>query len=70
MLCQLTPLGRGMLEPGRRGALQALLFRHLYWHVSLSQFLETFPRRLTGQWPQDVCRTYEHKPNTNPTQTP
>ena len=43
VLCQLTPLGRGMLEPGRRGALQALLFRHLYWHANLSQFVETFP---------------------------
>ena len=43
-LGQLTPLGREMLEPGRRGALQAVLFRHLYWHANLSQFVETFPR--------------------------
>ena len=53
VLCQLTPLGRGMLEPGRRGALQALLFRHLYWRADLSQFVETFPRGLPGRWPQD-----------------
>ena len=53
VLCQLTPLGREMLEPGRRGALQALLFRHLYWHADLSQHVETFPRGLPGRWPQD-----------------
>ena len=53
MLCQLTALGREMLEPGRRGALQALLFRQLYWHANLSQFVETFPRGLPGRWPQD-----------------
>ena len=53
VLCQLTPLGREMLEPGRRGALQALLFRHLYWHANLSQFVETFPREMPGRWPQD-----------------
>ena len=53
VLCQLSPLGRGMLEPGKRGALQALLFRHLYWHSNLSQFVETFPRGLPGRWPQD-----------------
>ena len=53
VLCQLTPLGRGMLEPGRRGALQAVLFRQLYWHANLSQFVETFPRGLPGRWPQD-----------------
>ena len=53
VLCQLTALGREMLEPGRRGALQALLFRHLYWHANLSQFVETFPRGLPGRWPQD-----------------
>ena len=33
-------------------ALQALLFRHLYWHANLSQFVETFPRGLPGGWPQ------------------
>ena len=53
VLCQLTPLGHEMLEPGRRGALQALLFRHLYWHANLSQHVETFPRGLPGRWPQD-----------------
>ena len=47
------PLGREMLEPGRRGALQTVLFRHLYWHANLSQFVETFPRGLPGRWPQD-----------------
>ena len=52
-LCQLTALGREMLEPGRRGALQALLFRHAFWHVDLSRFVETFPRGLQGRWPQD-----------------
>ena len=53
VLCQLTPLGREMLEPERRGALQAVLFRQLYWHANLSQFVETFPRGLPGRWPQD-----------------
>ena len=53
VLCQLTPRGREMLEPGRRGALQALLFRHFYWHANLSQHVETFPRGLPGRWPQD-----------------
>ena len=53
VLCQLTPLGCEVLEPGRRGTLQALLFRHLYWHANLSQFVETFPRGLPGRWPQD-----------------
>ena len=53
VLCQVTRLGREMLEPGRRGALQALLFRHLYWHADLSKFVETFPRWLPGRWPQD-----------------
>ena len=53
-LCQLTALGREMmLEPGRRGALQALLFRHAFWHAGLSRFVETFPRGLPGRWPQD-----------------
>ena len=53
VLCRLTPLGREMLEPERRGPLQALLFRHLYWHANLSQFVVTFPRGLPGRWPQD-----------------
>ena len=52
-LGQVTPLGHEMREPGRRGALQALLFRHLFWHTDLSQFVETFPRGLPGRWPQD-----------------
>ena len=52
-LGQLTALGREMREPGRRGALQALLFRHLFWHADLSEFVETFPRGLPGRWPQD-----------------
>ena len=50
---QLTPLGHEMREPGRRGALQALLFRHLFWRADLSEFVETFPRGLPGRWPQD-----------------
>ena len=52
-LGQLTPLGHEMREPGRRGALQALLFRHLFWHADLSEFVETFPRGLPGRWSQD-----------------
>ena len=52
-LCQLTALGHRMLEPGTRGALQALLFRHIFWHADLSRFVETFPRGLPGRWPQD-----------------
>ena len=52
-LGQVTPLGHEMREPGRRGALQALLFRHLFWRVDLSAFVETFPRGLPGRWPQD-----------------
>ena len=52
-LGQLTPLGHEMREPGRRGALQALLFRHLFWREDLSEFVETFPRGLPGRWPQD-----------------
>ena len=53
LLGQVTPLGHEMREPGRRGALQALLFRHLFWQVQLSEFVETFPRGLPGRWPQD-----------------
>ena len=52
-LGQVTPLGHEMREPGRRGALQALLFRHLFWRADLSEFVETFPRGLPGRWPQD-----------------
>ena len=52
-LGQLTPLGHEMREPGRRGALQALLFRQLFWRADLSAFVETFPRGLPGRWPQD-----------------
>ena len=52
-LCQLTALGREMLKPGRRGVLQAFLFRHAFWHADLSRFVETFPRGLQGRWPQD-----------------
>ena len=52
-LGQVTPLGHEMREAGRRGALQALLFRHLFWHTDLSQFVETLPRGLPGRWPQD-----------------
>ena len=52
-LGQLTPLAHEMREPGRQGALQALLFRHLFWRADLSEFVETFPRGLPGRWPQD-----------------
>ena len=52
-LGQLTPLAHEMREPGRRGALQALLFRHLFWHADLSEFVETSPRGLPGRWPQN-----------------
>ena len=52
-LGQVTPLGHEMREPGRRGALQALLFRHLFWRADLSELVETFPRGLPGRWPQD-----------------
>ncbi len=48
-LGQLTPLAHEMREPGRRGALQALLFRHLLWRADLSEFVETFPRGLPGR---------------------
>ena len=53
VLCLLTPLGHEMRQPGRRGALQALLFRYLFWHADLSAFVETAPRGLPGRWPQD-----------------
>ena len=53
LLGQVTPLGHEMREAGRRGALQALLFRHLFWRADLSEFVETFPRGLPGRWPQD-----------------
>ena len=50
---ELTPLGERMLEPGRRGALQALLFRHAFWQLDLSEFLPVYsPRKLPGWWPQ------------------
>ena len=52
-LCQLTALGHEMIEPGRRSALQALLFRHLFWRLNLSNYIQTFPRGLPGTWPQD-----------------
>ena len=50
---ELTPLGRRMLEPGQRGALQALLFRHAFWHLDLSRFLPVHnPYKLPARWPQ------------------
>ena len=52
-VCQVTALGREMLGPGRRGALQAILFRHAFWHAELWRFIQTFPRGLPGRWPQD-----------------
>ena len=49
---ELTPLGRALLEPGRRGTLQALLFRHAFWDMDLSRFVRVDPRGLPGWWPQ------------------
>ena len=50
---ELTPLGQRMLEPGQRGALQAVLFRHTFWHLDLSKFLPVyFPGELPAWWPQ------------------
>ena len=40
---ELTPFGRAMLEPGRRGTLQALLFRHAFWDMDLSRFVHAHP---------------------------
>ena len=48
----LTPAGRAMLEPGARGALQALLFRQAFWHMDLSKHVAGRPRGLPGWWPQ------------------
>ena len=48
----LTPAGRAMLEPGARGALQALLFREAFWHMDLSRHVAGRPRGLPGWWPQ------------------
>ena len=52
LLLLLTDLGREMLETGRRGALQALLFRQAFWHTDLSEHIQGAPRRLPGWWPQ------------------
>ena len=50
---ELTPLGERMLEPDRRGELQARLFHHAFWRVDLSRFLPVyFPGKLPGRWPQ------------------
>ena len=49
---ELTPLGRTMLEPGRRGGLQALLFHDAFWGMDLSKFVSGRPRSLPGWWPQ------------------
>ena len=49
---ELTPLGRALLEPGRRGTLQALLFRHAFWDMDLSRFVRVHPRGLPRWWPQ------------------
>ena len=49
---ELTPLGRAMLDPGSRGGLQALLFRHAFWHMDLSEFVSGVPRGLPTWWPQ------------------
>ena len=52
LLLLLTDLGCEMLEMGRRGALQALLFRQAFWHTDLSEHIKGAPRRLPGWWPQ------------------
>ena len=52
LLLLLTDLGREMLGTGRRGALQALLFRRAFWHTDLSEHIQGAPRRLPGWWPQ------------------
>ena len=41
---ELTPLGRSMLELGRRGTLRALLFCHAFWDMDLSGFVRVNPR--------------------------
>ena len=47
-----TSAGRAMLEPGARGALQALLFRQAFRHMDLSKYVSDRPRGLPGWWPQ------------------
>ena len=49
---ELTALGRRMLAPGNRGALQALLFRVFFWHMDLSLFVGWLAKRVPGRWPQ------------------
>ena len=51
-MLRLTSLGRDMLEAGRRSGLQALLFRHAFWHMDMSRFVSGLPRGLPGRWPQ------------------
>ena len=52
-MLRLTDLGREMLEPGRRGALQARLFRQAFWRTDLSRFVKGGePRGLPRSWPQ------------------
>ena len=52
VLLLLTALGCEMMETGRRGALQALLFRQAFWRTDLSGFIKGVPRGLPGMWPQ------------------
>ncbi len=52
-LCQLTALGREMLGPGRRGALQAILFRHAFCAANSS----ASPRRSLAGCRGDGRRT-------------
>ena len=49
---ELTEMGRGMLEPGGRGGLQAMLFRHAFRDMDLSRYVSGKPRNLPGRWPQ------------------
>ena len=48
-----TRLGQDMLAEGRQGALQALLFRLVFWQADLSRFMGGVPRWLPDRWPQD-----------------
>ena len=46
---ELASSSGGMLEPGRRGALQAILFCIAFWHTDLSRFMGSVLHRLPGR---------------------
>ena len=52
----LTQLSRAILEPGRRGTMQVLLFLHSFWDIAFFGFVRTAPRGLPGSWPQGEIR--------------